>query len=186
VLVVDAAPFAGADGGGLLSLVPALAFLVLAVSGARVTLLRLVLIGAATAAVFLGVAGLDHLRPESEQSHLGRFFGRILDGGAWDVMERKLLTNIDMLLGPERAALLVPVGLVVAIWALARPGSRLARPLAGPLEDYPALRPGLVALVVALTAGFLLNDSGTAIPGAAAIILAPALAALALGSARRT
>ena len=72
------------------------------------------------------------------------------------------------------------------IWALARPGSRLARPLAGPLEDYPALRPGLIALVVALTAGFLLNDSGTAIPGVAAIILAPALAALALGSSRPT
>ena len=89
-------------------------------------------------------------------------------------------------LGPQRAALLVPVGLVVVIWALARPGSRLARPLAGPLEDYPALRPGLIALVVALTAGFLLNDSGTAIPGVAAIILAPALAALALGSSRPT
>ena len=186
ILVVDAAPFAGADGGGTLALIPALGYLVLAVSGARVTLPRLLLIGVTTVVGFLTIAGLDHLRPESEQSHLGRFFGRILTGDAWAIIERKLQTNVEMLLGPQRAALLVPVGLVVVIWALARPGSRLARPLAGPLEDYPALRPGLIALVVALTAGFLLNDSGTAIPGVAAIILAPALAALALGSSRPT
>lgn len=184
ILLVDAAPFAGADGGGMLALIPALGFLVLAVSGARITLPRLLLIGVATVVGFLTIAGLDHLRPEESRSHLGRFFGRILSGDAWAIIERKLLTNVEMLLGPQRAALLVPVGLVLAIWALARPGSTLARPLAGPLEDYPALRPGLIALVVALTAGFLLNDSGTAIPGVAAIILAPALAALAVGSHR--
>lgn len=182
-LGTDAAPFAGADGGGTLALIPALGFLVLAVSGAKVTLPRLVLIGVATVVGFLAIAGLDYLRPEESRSHLGRFFDRILTGDAWAVIERKLMTNVEMLLGPERAALLVPVGLVVVIWALARPGSRLGRPIAGPLDRWPALRPGLIALVVALTAGFLLNDSGTAIPGVAAIILVPAVAALALGAA---
>ena len=51
------------------------------------------------------------------------------------------------------------------------------RPL---LALYPALRPGLIAIVVALTAGFLLNDSGTAIPAVAALILVPGLLALAM------
>lgn len=180
LLVLVAAPFVGADGGGTLAVVPAVGYLVLAVSGARVTLLRLLLIGVVTVGGFLAVAGLDYLRPEDERSHLGRFFGRVLTGDAWEVVERKLVMNLEMLLGPERAALLVPVGLVLVVWALARPGSRLARPLAGPLEEHPALRPGLVALVVALTAGFLLNDSGTGIPAVASIILVPSLVVLAL------
>ncbi|GAA3606945.1 hypothetical protein GCM10022199_08400 [Marihabitans asiaticum] len=180
VLLVDAAPFAGADGGGALALIPAVGFLVLAISGARVTLTRLALLAAATAVGFLTIAGLDYLRPEGSRSHLGRFFARLLDGDAWPVLERKLATNVDMLLGPERTALLVPVLLIVLIWALAVPGSTLARPIAGALEAHPALRPGLISLVVALTVGFLLNDSGTAIPAVSAIILLPALAVLAL------
>lgn len=177
---VDAAPWLGADGGGALALIPAIGYLLLAVSGVRITWRKVLGLALATGAGFLLMTFLDWLRPESSRTHLGRFFQRLLDGEALGIVVRKLETNVDMLLGPERTALLVPIGLVAVIVVLARPQSRAAAPLRPLLERYPALQPGLVAIVVALTAGFLLNDSGTAIPAVAAIILLPGLLALGL------
>ena len=49
------------------------------------------------------------------------FFGSLLAGDAWGILVRKLETNVDLLLGPERTALLVPVVLIAVIWVLARP-----------------------------------------------------------------
>ena len=97
---------------------------------------------------------------------------------------RKLETNVDLLLGPERAALLVPVVLVAVIWVLALPGSAAGQRVQPLMSAYPGLRVGLIGLVVALTVGFLLNDSGTAIPAAAALVLAPALLVLWAGVGR--
>ena len=70
---------------------------------------------------------------------------------------------------------LVPVALVAVIWVLARPSSAAGQRVQPLMSAYPGLRVGLIGLVVALTVGFLLNDSGTAIPAAAALVLAPAL-----------
>lgn len=176
-LVVGA--WLGADGGGALALIPALLYLLLAVAGVRLTWPRAIAIAVITGVGFLTMAGLDWLRPEAERTHLGAFFQSILDGGAGQVLRRKLETNIDLLLGPERAALLVPVVLVVVIWVLARPQSAAGRGLEPLLTAHPGLRVGLTALVIALTVGFLLNDSGTAIPAAAALLLGPALVLLA-------
>lgn len=185
-LVVDAAPWLGADGGGALAIVPAVGYLVLALAGVRLRWPAVLGLGVATVAGFLGMAALDWSRPAEERTHLGRFFGRLVDGeGVSTILVRKLRTNVDILLGPDRAALLVPIALVLVIAVLVRPRSRVARPLRPVLQAYPALRPGLVAIVVALTAGFLLNDSGTAIPAVAAIILLPALLVLALATAHR-
>lgn len=183
VAVVGAATFLvdawlGADGGGALALIPSVGYLVLAVAGVRLTWAKVLGIGAATGVGFLAMAGADWLRPEEQRTHLGRFFQSLLDGEAWGILTRKLGTNVDLLLGPERAALLVPVVLIAVIWVLARPKSAVGQRLQPVLEAYPALRVGLIGLVVALTVGFLLNDSGTAIPAAAALILGPALIVL--------
>ncbi|KRE38987.1 hypothetical protein ASG73_01065 [Janibacter sp. Soil728] len=174
--VVDA--WLGADGGGALALIPSVGYLVLAVAGVRLTWPRLLGIAVATGVGFLAMAGADWLRPEEKRTHLGRFFQSLLDGDAWGIVGRKLQTNVDLLLGPERAALLVPVALIALIWVLARPGSVAGQRLQPIFEAYPALRVGLIGLVVALTVGFLLNDSGTAIPAAAALVLGPALLVL--------
>lgn len=179
-VVVDAAPWLGADGGGALALTPAVGYLVLAVAQVRLTWRTALGLVVVTGFAFLGMAWLDWLRPEAQRTHLGRFFQSLLDGEALGIVLRKLETNVDILLGPERTALLVPVGLVLIILVLARPDSRPARPVRPLLALYPALRPGLIAIVVALTAGFLLNDSGTAIPAVAALILVPGLLALAM------
>lgn len=177
--VVDA--WLGADGGGALALIPSVGYLVLAVAGVRLGWGKVLAIGVATVVGFLAMAGLDWLRPEESRTHLGRFFGSLLAGDAWGILVRKLETNVDLLLGPERTALLVPVVLVAVIWVLARPDSAAGQRIQPVLATYPALRVGLIGLVVALTVGFLLNDSGTAIPAAAALVLAPALLVLRAG-----
>ncbi|WP_434966920.1 hypothetical protein [Janibacter indicus] len=178
--VVDA--WLGADGGGALALIPSVGYLVLAVAGVRLGWGKVLTIGVATVVGFLAMAGLDWLRPEESRTHLGRFFGSLLAGDAWGILVRKLETNVDLLLGPERTALLVPVVLVAVIWVLARPDSAAGQRIQPVLAAYPALRVGLIGLVVALTVGFLLNDSGTAIPAAAALVLAPALLVLRAGA----
>lgn len=174
----------GADGGGALAILPAVGYLVLAIAGVRLTWVRVVGIAAGTVLGFLAMAGVDWLRPDGDRTHLGRFFQQLLDGRAWGVIVRKLETNVDLLLGPERTALLVPVLLVAVIWVLARPTRRMGRWLSPLFDAYRGLRIGLIALVVALTVGFLLNDSGAAIPAVAALILAPSLILLALGARR--
>lgn len=187
VAVIGAATFLvdawlGADGGGALALIPSVGYLVLAVAGVRLSWVKVVGIALATGLGFLAMAGADWLRPEEQRTHLGRFFQRMLDGEAWGIVVRKLQTNIDLLLGPERAALLVPVVLIAVIWVLARPDGVVGQRLRPVLDAHPGLRIGLTALVVALTVGFLLNDSGTAIPAAAALVLGPALVVLWVGS----
>lgn len=186
VVVVGLVTFAvdawlGADGGGALALIPSVGYLVLAVAGVRLSWVKALGIAVATGVGFLAMAGADWLRPEEQRTHLGRFFQSLLDGDAWGIVWRKLQTNVDLLLGPERAALLVPVLLIALIWVLARPGSAAGQRLQPTFAAYPALRVGLIGLVVALTVGFLLNDSGTAIPAAAALVLGPALVVLWVG-----
>jgi hypothetical protein len=175
---VDGAPFWGADGGGPPALLPGLAYLVLAILGVRMTWRRGLLIGVVTAALFLLVGFLDWLRAPESRSHLGRFFQTLLDGGAWDVVARKLQQNIDILFGNYRLSLLVPIALVFVIYVLARPTSWGSRSLQRSYEAVPTLRPGLIALLITLTIGFAINDSGVAIPANGAIIAVPLIIAV--------
>lgn len=171
-LAIDGAPMWGADGGGPPALLPGLAYFVLALLGVRMTWRRGLLVAAGTVALFLLVAVADWLRPPQSRSHLGRFVQSMIDGGASDIVMRKLDQNLSILLSTP-LALLVPVGLVVAIVVLARPAERGPRVLRPVYERCPTLRPGLVALLITLTIGFLANDSGVAIPANGAVIAIP-------------
>mgnify|MGYP002653391022 CR=1 FL=1 len=102
-------------------------------------------------------------------------------GTGWVVIDLDRQGDPDLL---ARWTDLVPVVLVAVIWVLARPGSAAGQRVQPLMSAYPGLRVGLIGLVVALTVGFLLNDSGTAIPAAAALILAPALLVLWAGVGR--
>lgn len=179
-LAVDGAPMWGADGGGPPALLPGLAYFVLAILGIRMTWRRGLLVVAGTAGLFVLVAVGDWLRPAQSRSHLGRFVQSIIDGGASDIVTRKLDQNLSILLSTP-LAMLVPVGLVLAIVVLARPVERGPRALRPVYERCPTLRPGLVALLITLTIGFVANDSGVAIPANGAIIAIPLVIALCLG-----
>lgn len=176
-VVVDGAPFWGADGGGPPALIPGLAFLVLAVLGVRMTLGRALAVAGATVAAFLVVAVLDWTRPTESRSHLGRFVQSIIDGGALDIIARKLSQNLSILLGSWMTPL-VPLALAFVIYVLARPTSWGSRALERSFDRAPVLRPGLIAIAITLTIGFAVNDSGTVIPAVGATVAVPLIIAV--------
>lgn len=177
-VVIDGAWFWGADGGGPPALLPGIAFLVLSILGVRMTWKRGALIGVVTAGLFLLVGFLDWLRPVESRSHLGRFFETMIHGGALDIIVRKLQQNLSILFGNYRLALLVPIALVFVIYVLARPTSWGSRALQRSFDRAPTLRPGLIALLVTLTIGFAINDSGVAVPANGALIAVPLIIAV--------
>lgn len=67
----------------------------------------------------------------------------------------------------------MPAALLFVIYVLARPTSWGSRGLGKASEKAPTLRAGLIALVIMLTIGFLINDSGTAIPAVGATVAVP-------------
>ena len=177
-IVIDGAPFWGADGGGPPALIPAVAYLVLTVLGIRITWRRALLLAVATAAAFLLVAFADWLRPPSSRTHLGRFFATLMDGGALDVIQRKLGMNVSILFGNYPMTILVPFALALVIYVLARPTSWGSRSLQKSFDNAPVLRQGLIAVCVMLTIAFFVNDSGVAIPAVAATVAVPLLIAM--------
>jgi hypothetical protein len=184
------APALGRDFGGVLAAVPAFLLLAMLLTRTRVTLGRLVAILAAAVVVVGTVAFLDWLRPAAERSHLGRFVQQLLTGEAWTVVSRKAAANVHILLGSPLAWML-PVAAVAAWWLVRRRGGLLRGGLLrdgaagtpggllGP--DVVALRAGLVAVALSQLLGAAVNDSGVAVPAAAAALLVPLLVRLAAG-----
>ena len=130
--------------------------------------------------LFLVLLGLiDWLRPAESRSHLGRFVQTALDGGAWDVIARKLAQNATLFFS-NPLSLLIPVVLAIFAYALARPSWWAAAPLRRPFEEIPLLRPGLIAVMILWVLGFALNDSGAAIPAVGATIACPLVIAIAI------
>lgn len=177
--LVDGAPGWGSDVGGVLALLPAVVVLALLVTGRRVSVLRLAVAGLAGALLVTGLALLDHARPAARRTHLGRFVDRVADGTAGDVLHRKAAAVLGLLLHSAVTALL-PLVVVAAVWLVARP----PRVLREAFTDEPAFRHGLVALGVACALGFVLNDSGAAIPALALVVAIPATVAVVSGPRR--
>jgi hypothetical protein len=178
VIVFDGLPWWGADFGGVLTLVPTFVILGLLLARARITWRRLVVATGAGVAVVLAISWLDYLRPVSQRSHFGRFLASIMDGSAAQTIERKLLTNLDLLvLGPHTvvAALLIVAGVVLLI----RPPAALRRVY----RTWPVMRTGLMTVLVLAGFGFATNDSGIAIPTVMALVVLPMVVALCLWAA---
>jgi hypothetical protein len=187
---LDGLPSVGADLGGPPALVPGFAVLALLIAGVRVTWRRAVGVLAAAAAVVIAFAVADWLRPADSRTHLGRFVQTVLDGGAWQVVDRKLQANVGALGGGVPAVLAV-VALIALVMALRQPVRKaLTAPDGGsygwlsartPLDrlgtDAPTLRPALIALTVTLVIGFAVNDSGILILGIGAALAVPLLTA---------
>ena len=179
-VVVDGMPFWGADGGGPPALVPGVVYLVLSILGIRLTWQRVLLVVAAVVGLFFLVAGADWLRAPAQRSHLGRFVQSIIDGNAMDIVVRKGQQNIDILLGNAPLTLLVPAALLFVIYVLARPTSWGSRAMQRSYAHAPTLRAGLNALLITLTIGFLINDSGVAIPAVGATLAVPLIVSVAV------
>ena len=186
---LDGLPSIGADFGGPPALVPGFAILALLTAGIRLNWWRTLGVLGAGVATVTAFAVVDYLRPADSRTHLGRFVETVLDGGAWQVVERKLAQNVKILVGSE-LTLLAVAGLVLVVLVLGRPlRTAVVAPDGGsygwlsaraPLKrlgtDAPMLRPGLIALAVTMAIGFALNDSGILIPALGVALVVPLLA----------
>ncbi len=162
-VVLDGAPFLGADVGGALSLVPAAGVTAWMLLGWRLRL-RTALLGAAiTIAVVIGFGFLDLTRPAAKQTHLGRLLTDVGDNGFGafqTVVLRKLNANLSVLTSSVWTLMLPLVFAFVAFlfwWAPWR--------LATVRERIPQQQAALGGLITAMVLGFALNDSGISVPG---------------------
>ena len=173
-IVVDGAPQIGDDIGGVFALVPGAIVLVALSMNARITLRRAVLAGIATVVVAVGVALADYSRPATAQSHVGRFVGQVLHGGAWTEIHRKMNASLS--------TFGATVGTFVAVVALAAAVAAWPRMIPA-LRATPGLLAGAVAATVTAVLGVALNDSGVPIAAMASIIGVSAIYG-AIGGAR--
>jgi hypothetical protein len=165
-LVVDAAPLLGDDAGGAVTLLPAVAVLLAVLLGVRVTGRRIVtVVGGAVVAV-VAVGALDHARGSGAETHLGRFFGQLVNGdGGADIPRR--LAAVGRSFGNVPFTLLV-VATVVVVVAAREPLRRRVASVAG----LPA---AVAAIATVAVLGTLLNDSGVVVAAFAVIVLVGAV-----------
>jgi hypothetical protein len=178
-VIVDGSPSWGSDLGGPPALLPAVILLVLTILQITATWRRLLVIGGGIGVFLVLLSLLDWLRPAPSRSHLGRFVQTTIDGGAWDVIVRKLQGNVTLLFA-NPLSLLIPLGLILFAFVLARPNARAAGFLRRSFERVPFLRFGLIAVALMWVIGFALNDSGAAIPAVGVTLALPLLIAITL------
>lgn len=172
-VVVDGAPPFGSDVGGVLALVPALVLLGLLRTGTRVSVLRLLAAGAAGVVVVAAFALADWSRDPADRTHLGRFVEQVADGTAGVVLRRKAEAVLDLLLANAATALL-PLVAAAAVLLVVRPPAPLRRAF----ETVPAWRHGVYAVGAVSAIGFVVNDSGPAVPALALLVAVPATLAV--------
>ncbi|WP_250444121.1 hypothetical protein [Actinotalea sp. C106] len=186
--VVNGMPGLGSDFGGPPALVPAFAILALMAAGVRLSWWRVTAVLGGAAVVVTSFAVIDWLRPPTERTHLGRFVETVLDGGLWGVVSRKLAQNLANLGGTWLTVLAI-AGIALVVLVLVRPLRFAANaPDGGPFgwlssgapltslgTEAPMLRPGVIALAIALGIGFAVNDSGIVIPALGVSIAVPLL-----------
>jgi hypothetical protein len=180
-VAVDGLPSLGSDVGGVLSLAPAGAVVLLLLAGARFSWRRVLAIAGGTTAVLVAFALVDLARPESSRTHLGRLADKVIhadQGGVATVLHRKLEANVGILTSSVWTWV-IPVALgFLAFIVWRRPGSlRLVE------DRFPGLRAGLVGSLVAGIVGFALNDSGIAIPAMMLAVVLPYVSYLLLETA---
>jgi hypothetical protein len=179
-VAIDGAPLWGSDVGGVLALAPTFCVLAWLVAGVRISWRRglaIVVVAIAAIAIF---AAADYARPAQDQTHLGRFVGDLLHGGAWPILRRKALADVHLLLY-SALTLLIPLMVIVAVLLVRRPPGVLRRAFG----DSPALRPALVGYLVVSIVGAVLNDSGVVIPALAVLVVLPATMTVVLACATR-
>jgi hypothetical protein len=179
VVVVEGGPMFGADFGGVLSLVPAFGVLMLLVAGRRISRGRIALLAAAAVVGGVAVGFVDWLRLPDVQTHIGRFFGRLVDAGPagiWEILTRKAAANWQVLTNSVLSLTPFIAGAFVVL-VLMKPSGRLRRAL----DEEPGLKWGIIAATVVNVLGFAVNDSGISITAMGLGVAVPFCLATVLG-----
>jgi hypothetical protein len=157
--IVDGYPAFGSDVGGVLATVPAFAVVIILLAGWRVSMPKLLAVGAGTVVAISGLAALDLSRPADQRTHLGRFAQQLVNGDAGVTVRRKVEANLSILTSSVWTWL-VPVCLAFVTFLLLRRTGYLHRLQ----QRVPGVRACLLGALVVGILGFALNDSGVAIP----------------------
>ncbi len=173
-LAVEAHPSYGADFGGPPGLLLGGVVVLAAAAAVRLTPWRVVVAVLVAGALTVGVALVDWLRPAESRTHLGEFVQTVLDGGAGEVVSRKLSQNLENLGSPPLLA--IALAATVLAVALRRTGWR-------PGPDGAVVLRAAAAMAVL---GFAANDSGLVIPAYVALVLLPLLLADRAGESTTT
>ncbi|GGP02777.1 hypothetical protein [Nonomuraea glycinis] len=169
----DGWPSWGADFGGVPAFVVGLAVFLILLSGRRVSVLKLLLVGLAGGALISAIALFDWLRPATQRTHLGTFVQQVIDGQALTVVVRKFTAMVGVTVGNWSLTLLSLVALAFLFLVLNRPSRWGASALGQTYALAPALRAGLIGALTSAFIGFLMNDSGIAIPSMALTVAVP-------------
>ncbi len=162
-VVLDGAPFLGADVGGALTLVPAAGVTAWMLLEWRVKVRTAVIGGLITVSVVLAFGFFDLSRPPARQTHLGRLFADVGDNGVGalqTVVLRKLNANLSVLTSSIWTLMLPLVFAFVAYLFWQAPWR-----LHTIRERIPQERAAVAGLITAMVLGFALNDSGISVPG---------------------
>jgi hypothetical protein len=179
VVLLEGLPMLGADVGGVLSMVPAFAITALLLSGRRITLQALLIIGVSTVAALLAFAFIDAVRAQQQQTHLARLAEHIVDG-RWgpffDSLTRRWQASFG---GAELAGWLAVVTILVAtgVYVTLVAQGRIGR--VGPRWDRGSVA-GAAGLGVLALVGLVANDSSVAVPLTMLIVVVPVVALRAL------
>ncbi len=171
-VLVDGAPWMGADVGGVLTLVPVLAVTVWVLSERALRWRYLVIAVVAGVAALVAAVGVDALRPPDERTHIGRFFLEIGQGN------HELLTstiaekwnNSMAVLWQSNWSWAIPIVAFYALYVLA-----VARGWTDLLPTGSPRRTAVIAALVLGIVGWLLNDSGILVTALVFVYLGPFL-----------
>lgn len=152
VVLCEGWPTMGADFGGVISLTPGVLWLLLVLSGVRLSWLRLFSVGLAAVLTISLISYLDWRRGPAARTHLGSFVQRVLDGDAVDIVSRKGVTALETIVSP------VGIGAVLigaVLWVVM---FRTVLPLLA--DGFGTLRAVAVAVLATAVLGTVLNDGG--------------------------
>ncbi|MFI7105423.1 hypothetical protein ACIBK9_03870 [Nonomuraea sp. NPDC050227] len=169
----DGSPSWGADFGGVPAFVIGVAVFLILLSGRRVSVVKLLLVGVGAVALIAAISIFDWMRPADRRTHLGAFVQQIIDGQAWTVVGRKFGAMIGVTVGNWPLTLLSLVALAFLFLVLARPSRWGISALGQAYTLAPPLRAGLFGTLTCAFIGFLMNDSGIAIPAMALTVAVP-------------
>ena len=155
IVICEGWPSMGSDFGGVIALTPAVLWLMLALSGIKITWPKLLAIGGAAVLVIAAISVLDWRRGPDQRSHLGNFVQRIIDGDALDVISRKAVASAESVISVLGIASLL-IGIVLWIVIFKYVVSRIS-------PDFTTARSALIAALIVAILGTVLNDGGISV-----------------------
>jgi hypothetical protein len=127
-------------------------WLMLALSGIKITWPKLLAIGGAAVLAVGVISVLDWRRGTDGRTHLGNFVQRIIDGDALEVISRKAVASAETIFSIVGiASLVIGVALWIAIFKYVLP--RIS-------SEFTTARSTVIAALIVAILGTLLNDGG--------------------------